>query len=157
MSTTILSKWQALFSNSSPVSNPNAVAGKATDPSNSLVNYTLSPNREASQLATDSWSDANAHPLRGNGDILAMWDSAKKLSGRRALPDDAKFADGRTTGHPLRGRVVQNVYTSKAQNPGGSLNRSRMLTNTDIKEFEKYTQMPSLEDENDVITVAEFT
>ena len=156
---TILSKWQALFPNNSPESNPNAVNGQGVDGGGVLVNAVKSPFREASEQATDSWSYKNEFPVKGDTDILAMWDSTAVLTNRPADPsyDPINFADQSKAPHPLRLKARQNVYTSKAQNSGGSLNRTRLLTQNDIESFERYTTAPSIEDENDVITQAQFT
>tara|TARA_Y100000401_G_scaffold98532_1_gene86372 strand:+ start:188 stop:670 length:483 start_codon:yes stop_codon:yes gene_type:complete len=156
---TILSKWQALFPNNSPESNPNAVNGQGTDGDYNLVNAVKSPFREASEAATDSWSYKNEFPIKGDTDILAMWDSTSILTNRPADPsyDPVEFADQAKSPHPLKLKARQNVYTSKQQNPGGSLNRTRLLTQNDIDGFEQFTVSPSIESENDVITMAQFT
>ena len=151
---TILSKWQALFPNNSPESNINAVNGQAVDGSGGLVNAVKSPFREASEQATDNWSSNNSFPVKGDSDIIAMYDSASVVTG---LPVDETpaFADGRTEGHPLRKRVQDSVYTSKEQNPGGSLNTTRLLTKNDIDSFEKFTTNPLREDDSDPIAAVE--
>lgn len=151
----ILGKWQAMFPNSSPVSNPTAVAGKAADNANSLVNYSFSPTREASQLATDSWSDGNAHPIKGDGDILAMWNRTALITNRDIDPE-VNFVNGTKEG-PLARITLQGARTTEQKIPMSGQNTTRFVTKTSIEEFQQYTQMPSLEDENDVITVAEFS
>jgi len=153
---TILSKWQALFPNNSPESNINAVNGQGADGSYNLVNAVKSPFREASEQATDNWSSNNSFPVKGDSDIIAMYDSASVVT-QLPVEDTPTFADGRTDGHPLRKRVQDNVYTSKDQNPGGSMNMTRLLTKNDIDSFEQFTNNPLLEGENDVITQAQFT
>ena len=153
---TILSKWQALFPNNSPESNPNAVNGQGTDGDYNLVNAVKSPFREASEAATDNWNYKNEFPVKGDSDILAMYDSASVLT-KLPVDEEPTFADGRTNGHPLRRTVRERVYTSKLQNPGGSVNATRLITKNDIDSFEQFTLAPSLESENDVITQAQFT
>ena len=153
---TILSKWQALFPNSSPESNPNAVNGQGTDGDYNLVNAVKSPFREASEQATDNWSSNNSFPVKGDSDIIAMYDSASVVT-KLPVDETPTFADGRTDGHPLRKRVQDSVYTSKDQNPGGSLNTTRLITKNDIDSFEQFTIAPSIESENDVINMAQFT
>ena len=153
---TILSKWQALFPTNSPESNINAVNGQGADGSYNLVNAVKSPFREASEQATDNWSSNNSFPVKGDSDIIEMYDSASVVT-QLPVEDTPTFADGRTDGHPLRKRVQDNVYTSKDQNPGGSMNMTRLLTKNDIDSFEQFTTNPLLEGENDVITQAQFT
>ena len=153
---TILSKWQALFPNSSPESNPNAVNGQGTDGDYNLVNAVKSPFREASEAATDNWNYKNEFPVKGDSDILAMYDSASVLT-KLPVDEEPTFADGRTSGHPLRRTVRERVYTSKLQNPGGSVNATRLITKNDIDSFEQFTVAPSIESENDVINMAQFT
>ena len=155
-SETILSKWQALYPNNSPESNANAVNGQGVDGSGNLVNAVKSPFREASEAATDNWSYKNEFPVKGDSDILAMYDSASVLT-KLPVDEEPTFADGRTNGHPLRRTVRQRVYTSKLQNPGGSVNATRLITKNDIDSFEQFTTAPSIESENDVITQAQFT
>ena len=153
---TILSKWQALFPNNSPESNPNAVNGQGVDGDYNLVNAVKSPFREASEAATDNWNYKNEFPVKGDSDILAMYDSASVLT-KLPVDEEPTFADGRTNGHPLRRTVRQRVYTSKLQNPGGSVNATRLITKNDIDSFEQFTVAPSIESENDVINMAQFT
>ena len=153
---TILSKWQSLFPNNSPESNPNAVNGQGTDGGYNLVNAVKSPFREASEQATDNWSSNNSFPVKGDSDIIAMYDSASVVT-KLPVDETPTFADGRTDGHPLRKRVQDSVYTSKDQNPGGSLNTTRLITKNDIDSFEQFTINPLLESENDVINMAQFT
>ena len=155
-SETILSKWQALFPNNSPESNANAVNGQGVDGSGNLVNAVKSPFREASEAATDNWSYKNEFPVKGDSDILAMYDSASVLT-KLPVDEEPTFADGRTNGHPLRRTVRERVYTSKLQNPGVSVNATRLITKNDIDSFEQFTTAPSIESENDVITQAQFT
>ena len=153
---TILSKWQSLFPNNSPESNPNAVNGQGTDGGYNLVNAVKSPFREASEQATDNWSSNNSFPVKGDSDIIAMYDSASVVT-KLPVDETPTFADGRTDGHPLRKRVQDSVYTSKDQIPGGSLNTTRLITKNDIDSFEQFTINPLLESENDVINMAQFT
>ena len=68
---TILSKWQALFPNNSPESNPNAVNGQGVDGDYNLVNAVKSPFRDRSSQSTDTWSSNNSFPLKGESDILS--------------------------------------------------------------------------------------
>ncbi len=161
---TILSKWKALFPNNSPESNPNAVNGQGVDGDYNLVNAVKSPFRDRSSQSTDTWSSNNSFPLKGESDILRMYDSTSSKTG---LVVDEKFgvslaAEGGMSSLPPsqflnRSRAQQSVYTSKDQNPGGSVNATRLLTKNDIDSFEQFTINPLLESENDVITQAQFT
>lgn len=156
---TILSKWQALFPNNSPESNPNAVNGQGVDGDYNLVNAVKSPFRDRSEQATDTWSSNNSFPLKGDSDILAMYDSTTVRTGLSV--EGAGIEGGMSSLPPSqflnRSRAQNSVYTSKLQNPGGSVNATRLLTKEDIDGFEQFTTNPLREDDSDVINMAQFT
>ena len=156
---TILSKWQALFPNNSPESNPNAVNGQGVDGDYNLVNAVKSPFRDRSSQSTDTWSSNNSFPLKGDSDILAMYDSTTVRTGLSV--EGAGIEGGMSSLPPYqflnRSRAQNSLYTSKLQNPGGSVNATRLLTKEDIDGFEQFTTNPLREDDSDVINMAQFT
>ena len=156
---TILSKWQALFPNNSPEANANAVNGQGVDGYVGLVNAVKSPFRDRSEQATDTWSSNNSFPLKGDSDILAMYDSTTVRTGLSV--EGAGIEGGMSSLPPSqflnRSRAQNSVYTSKLQNPGGSVNATRLLTKEDIDGFEQFTTNPLREDDSDVINMAQFT
>ena len=93
-----------------------------------------------------------------NGSIIGYFIKSTGNEGSAEWAADLlEFADQAKSPHPLKLKARQNVYTSKEQNPGGSLNRTRLLTQNDIDGFEQFTVSPSIESENDIITMAQFT
>ena len=150
---TILSKWQALFPNNSPESNPNAVNGQGTDGDYNLVNAVKSPFREASEAATDNWNYKNEFPVKGDSDIIAMWNRSTNISGQFKDEDTRQLKDNTL----LANLVQERAKDSLEKIPMSGQNTTRFLTQHTINAFEDYTRSPSLENDNEVITMAQFT
>ena len=150
---TILSKWQALFPSQDPLSQPDQVGGMGMGESPSLLNYTLSPTRSKGEPATDVWSPTKPHPVKGDTDIIAMWNRSTNISGQFKDEETRQLKDGTL----LANLVQERAKGSLDKIPMSGQNTTRFLTQHTINAFEDYTRSPSLESDNEVITMAEFT
>ena len=150
---TILSKWTALFPSQDPLSQPDQVGGMGMGTGPSLVNYTFSPDRGPSTEATDHWTPGNPHPVKGDTDIIAMWNRSTNISGQFKDEDTRQLKDNTL----LANLVQQRAKGSLDKIPMSGQNTTRFLTQAEINSYEDYTRAPSLESDNEVITMAQFT
>ena len=148
-----MSKWTALFPSQDPLSQPDQVGGMGMGTGPALVNYTFSPTRSKGEPATDVWSPTKPHPVKGDTDIIAMWNRSTNITGQFKDEETRQLKDNTL----LANLVQQRVKGGLDKIPMSGQNTTRLLTQAEINAFEDYTRAPSLERDNDVITQAQFT